>query len=55
LHIAKKKELFARADESFEDVVDRVVFLKDKLLLIDLYSSLKIDAVVEEFHQWLHI
>ena len=51
----KGQELLAWTSEGFEYIVNCVVFLQDDFLLVDLHGSLKVDAVMEEAHQWLHV
>ena len=55
MHIWQRQKLLARACQRLKHVVDRVVFTEDHLLFVDLHSAFKIDAVVEETHQWLHV
>jgi len=55
LKVAERQELLPWPCQRLEDVIDTVVFLQDNLLLVDLHSSLEVDAVVEESHQRLHI
>lgn len=55
MKVGQWQELFAWACQCLEDVIDRVVFLQDDVLFVDLHRSLKVDAIVEEAHQRLHV
>lgn len=55
LQVAQEKELFAWTNQRFEYIVDRIVFLEDQLLFVDFNCPLKIDTIVEEFHQRLYV
>ena len=55
MKVAQGEELFARSDQRFKYIVDRVVFLEYELLLVNLDRAFEVNTVVEEFHQWLHV